>query len=171
MNGRRCYSGNPPQRAWRERPRVPSQRPSTRWCWFVGSRQGSVEESSDDRIHSKTSGSEARGRKAESSNFPARIWAWAMRHGPRRPSREYSTPRTDLPRSRARGKAEAVKVHHLAPRCHEVTHERLMRVVACIGFRDGSELRVRAEDEVDGGAGPLDLTRPAVPPLVDVLAL
>ena len=66
---------------------------------------------------------------------------------------------------------EAVKIHHLVPRSHEVTHKRLLRVVAGIDFRDGSELRVRTEDEVDGGAGPLDLTRPAVAPLVEVLAL
>ena len=68
-------------------------------------------------------------------------------------------------------KVEAVKIHHLVPRSHEVTHKRLLRVVACIDFRDGSELGVRTEDEVDGGARPLDLTRPAVTPLEDVLAI
>ena len=59
----------------------------------------------------------------------------------------------------------------LAHAATKVTHERLLRVVAGIDFRDGSELRVRTEDEVDGGAGPLDLARPAVAPLVEVLAL
>src|SRR6266581_9371273 len=82
-----------------------------------------------------------------------------------------SIPMADLPRPRAMGKVEAVKIHHLGPRSHKVTHKRLMRVVARIDFRDGSELRVRTEDEVDDGAGPLDLTRPAVTPLVEVLAL
>src|SRR5437773_1357048 len=75
-----------------------------------------------------------------------------------------------LPRSRVRDKVEAVKIHHLVPRSHKVTHKCLMRVVAGIDFRDSSELRVRTEDEVDGGAGPLDLTRPAVMPLEEVLA-
>ncbi len=45
---------------------------------------------------------------------------------------------------------EAVQIHHLVPRRHEVAHKLLLRVVAGIDFRDGSELRVRAEDEVDG---------------------
>jgi hypothetical protein len=31
---------------------------------------------------------------------------------------------------------EAVKVHHLLPRSHKVTHKRLRRVVACIDFRN-----------------------------------
>ena len=44
------------------------------------------------------------------------------------------------------GKVEAVKVHHLIPRSHKVLHERLLRVVTCIDFRECSELGVGAED-------------------------
>src|SRR5262249_17697889 len=69
-----------------------------------------------------------------------------------------------------RRQVEAVQIHHLAPRGRKVTPERLPPVPAGIAFRDGAELRVRTEDEIDGGAGPLDLTGPAVTPFVDVLA-
>src|SRR5207237_2584681 len=61
-------------------------------------------------------------------------------------------------RSRVRDKVEAVKIHHLAPRNRKVPHELLLRVRASVDFRDGSELRVRTEDDVDGGAGPLART-------------
>ena len=40
------------------------------------------------------------------------------------------------------GKVEAIKVHHPAPRSHEVLHKRFLRVVTCIDFRDCLELRV-----------------------------
>src|SRR5262249_7209662 len=92
------------------------------------------------------------------------------RYVPSRLSLEDSIPTGALPRSRGRDQVESVEIHHLAPRGHEVTHELLLRVVAGIAFRDGPELRVRTEDEVDGGAGPPDLPRPAVTPLVEVLA-
>src|SRR6266545_6212491 len=52
-------------------------------------------------------------------------------------------------------KVEAIVVHDLVPRSHEGTHELLLRVLLCVNFGDGSELGVVAEDEVDGGAGPL----------------
>ncbi len=52
---------------------------------------------------------------------------------------------------------EAVEVHHLVPRSHEVTDELLLRVVTRVDFRDGAELRVRTEHEIDTRAGPLDL--------------
>ena len=45
---------------------------------------------------------------------------------------------------------EAIKVHDLVPRSHEVTYECLLRVVTRVDFRDGSELGVRTEDEVNG---------------------
>jgi len=54
-------------------------------------------------------------------------------------------------------KVEAIKIHHLVPRSHKVTHEHLLRVVTCVDFREGSELGVRTEGKVDGGAGPLEL--------------
>src|SRR6266536_4611410 len=53
---------------------------------------------------------------------------------------------------------------------HEVTHELLLRVAARVDLRDGSELGVRTEDEVDGGGGPLDLARAAIPTLEQVLS-
>ncbi len=59
-------------------------------------------------------------------------------------------------------KVEAIKIHHLVPRTHKVTHKRLLRVVTCIDFREGSELGVRTENEVGGGTGPLELTRPVI---------
>ncbi len=50
---------------------------------------------------------------------------------------------------------EAIEVHHLGPRRHEVFHKLLLRVRARIDFREGAQLRVRTEDQVDTGAGPL----------------
>jgi len=63
------------------------------------------------------------------------------------------------------GKVEAIEMHDLVPRGREVTHKRLLRVVTRVDFRDGSELGVRAEDEVYAGAGPLQLARLAFAPL------
>src|SRR5207249_7750870 len=60
------------------------------------------------------------------------------------------------------GKVEAIVVHDLVPRSHEITHELLLRVLLCVNLGEGSELGVRPEDEVDGGAGPLDLARLAI---------
>src|SRR6266571_7099334 len=67
-------------------------------------------------------------------------------------------------------KVEAIVVHDLVPRSHEITHELLLRVLLCVNLGDGSELGVVAEDEVDGGAGPLELARGAVATLVHVLS-
>src|SRR5437867_6553394 len=67
-------------------------------------------------------------------------------------------------------KVEAIKIHHLVPRNHKVTHELLLRVVTCVDLRDGSELGVRTEDEVAGGGGPLELARGAIATLVHVLS-
>ena len=55
---------------------------------------------------------------------------------------------------------ESTKIHDLGPRGHEVAHELLPRVVARVDFRERTELGVRAEDEVDAAAGPLELARP-----------
>src|SRR5262245_11841519 len=63
-------------------------------------------------------------------------------------------------------KVEAIVVHDLVPRSHEVTHELLLRVLLCVNLGDGSELGVVAENEVDGGAGPLELACGAVATLV-----
>ena len=43
---------------------------------------------------------------------------------------------------RGLGQVVAIEVHHLVPRSHEVFHERLLRVVACIDFSDCPELGV-----------------------------
>ena len=64
---------------------------------------------------------------------------------------------------------EAVGVHHLGPRRHEVLHELLLRVRARIDFREGAKLRVRAEDQVDARAGPLDRFGLAVAALVHAI--
>src|SRR5687767_6548944 len=52
---------------------------------------------------------------------------------------------------------EAIVVHHLVPRSRKVTHELFLQVLLCVNLGDGSKLGVVAEDEVDGGAGPLEL--------------
>src|SRR5262245_17726962 len=74
-------------------------------------------------------------------------------------------PRENLP-PRSGGEVVAVEVHHLAPGRHEILHELLLRVGAGIDLREGAPLRVRAEDQVDAGAGPLDLLGLAVAALV-----
>src|ERR1700716_4222843 len=60
------------------------------------------------------------------------------------------------------GEVVPVEVHDLVPRGHEVAHELLPRVVARVDLGDGTQLGVRAEDEVDAAAGPLRLTRGGV---------
>src|SRR5680860_600528 len=67
------------------------------------------------------------------------------------------------------GQVEAIEVHDLVPRGHEVLHELLLRVFTSVYLGDSSKLGVRTEHEVDGGTGPLDLAGVAVAPLVYVL--
>lgn len=50
---------------------------------------------------------------------------------------------------------ETVGVHDLIPGGNEVLHELLLGVGLAVDFRDGAQLRVRAEDQVDAGACPL----------------
>jgi hypothetical protein len=66
------------------------------------------------------------------------------------------------------GEVEAVKVHYLVPRRHKVVHELLLGVLTTIDFRDGPELGIRTEDEVDTGAGPLEFARCAITSLEHV---
>src|SRR3712207_8696228 len=89
----------------------------------------------------------------------------------RRPPRSTLFPYTTLFRSSrsGSGEVEPVEVHDLVPRGHEVAYEPLLRVVARVDLRDGPELGVRTEDEVDGGGGPPDLAGGAIPALVHVL--
>ena len=37
---------------------------------------------------------------------------------------------------------ETIQIHHLVPRVHEVAREHLLRIVASVDVRDGSELGV-----------------------------
>src|SRR6266540_6662828 len=100
---------------------------------------------------------------------PTRVWSG---HGTRY-ERLLLATRYDADRSPTRGRrsgeVEAIEVHDLVPRRHEVTHELLLRVVTCVDLRDASEWGVRTEDEIDGGACPLDLARRTIATLVHVL--
>ncbi|OBQ38103.1 MAG: hypothetical protein AN484_24515 [Aphanizomenon flos-aquae WA102] len=60
------------------------------------------------------------------------------------------------------GEVEAVELHHLGPGGDEVLHELLLAVGAGVDLGQGAELRVGAEDEVDGGRVPLHLAGLAV---------
>ena len=57
---------------------------------------------------------------------------------------------------------EAVQVHHLGPRGDEVLEELFLRIAAAIDFRQGAQFGVRAEDQIDPAAGPLDFAGDAV---------
>src|SRR5262245_61893196 len=63
------------------------------------------------------------------------------------------------------GKVVAVEVHHLVPHGSEVLHKTLLRVVGSVDFRDRPELRVRTEDQVNPGTGPLDFAGGTIAPL------
>src|SRR5271155_781184 len=67
------------------------------------------------------------------------------------------------------GKIVAIKVHNLVPRRREVLHKRFLRIVRRIDLRDCPELGVRTEEKIDARAGPLDLARLAVAPLIHAL--
>src|ERR1700691_1834594 len=77
----------------------------------------------------------------------------------RDPARASQEKRRALVLPRSSGKVVAIKVHHLVPGSHEVLHKRLLRVVTCIDFRQGSELRVGTEDKINDGARPLEPAR------------
>src|SRR5437773_1230350 len=64
---------------------------------------------------------------------------------------------------------ESIEIHDLVPRGHEVAHEFLLRVVARVDLREGTELGVRTEDEIDAAAGPFELARPATADLEGLL--
>jgi hypothetical protein len=63
---------------------------------------------------------------------------------------------------------EAVKVHYLVPHRYKVVQKLLLGVLTSVDFRQGSELGVRTEDEVDTGAGPLEFARCAITTLEHV---
>jgi len=54
-------------------------------------------------------------------------------------------------------RARSSEIQYLGPRRYEVLHKLLFRVRARIDFRKGAQLRVRTEDQVDTGPGPLEL--------------
>ena len=57
-----------------------------------------------------------------------------------------------------RGEVEAVCVHDFGPGRDEVVDEFFFGVVRGVDLGDGAELGVGAEDEIDGGGGPLYLS-------------
>src|SRR5262245_50855958 len=66
---------------------------------------------------------------------------------------------------------EAVEVHDFVPRRDKVVHELLPGVRTCVNFRQGPELGVRTEDEVDPGAGPPEGAGCAIMPLEYILVV
>lgn len=94
-----------------------------------------------------------------------------MRVSERMPSR--TTPDTAV--VRASGgmellQVEAVQFHDLDPRCSEVLHELRLRVVAGLHLGNGSQLGVRAEEQVDARTGDGGRAGGVVAALVGVLA-
>src|SRR5215510_13386351 len=82
-----------------------------------------------------------------------------VRDGPR-PRRGCSArdPKAYSLRSR---EVVAIEVHHLGPRRDEVLDELRLRIRASVDLRQGSELGIRTEDEIDARAGPLERARSA----------
>src|SRR5262245_1098765 len=64
---------------------------------------------------------------------------------------------------------EAVEVHHLGPGLHKVPHELLFSVSRSINLRNGAQLGVRPEHQVNRGRRPLDLAGRAIESLVNGL--
>ena len=67
------------------------------------------------------------------------------------------------------GQIEPVKIHDLVPRCHKIVQELLLGVLTSVDFRQGPQLGVGAEDQVDPGAGPLEFAAGAITPLEQVV--
>src|SRR5688500_5882465 len=60
------------------------------------------------------------------------------------------------------GEVVAIQVHDLVPCSHKVFHELLLRSRAAVDLCEGTQLRVRTEDQVDACSGPLERVRLAV---------
>ena len=60
------------------------------------------------------------------------------------------------------GEVEPVKVHDLVPRRYKVVQKLILGVLASVDFRQGPQLGMRTEDEIDTGAGPLEFAALAV---------
>src|SRR6185436_16518290 len=56
------------------------------------------------------------------------------------------------------GKVESIEIHDLVPRAHEVPYEFLACVVGRVDFREGAELGVRPEYQIDAAGSPLDFS-------------
>src|SRR4030042_2761016 len=67
------------------------------------------------------------------------------------------------------GEVETVKVHYFFPHRYKVVQKLLLGGLTAVGFRQGPELGVRTEDEVDTGAGPLEFARYAITALEHVV--
>src|SRR3954462_12574931 len=72
-------------------------------------------------------------------------------------------------RQRQSGEVEPVELHDLGPCGNEVADELLPRIAACVDLGERAHLRVRAEDQVDRGGGPLHLAMGGIADLVHVL--
>src|SRR5581483_559262 len=63
----------------------------------------------------------------------------------------------------------AIRVHDLRPCRHEVVYELVLRSGAGIDFREGTQLRVRTENQVDTCSGPLGGVRLTIASFVDAV--
>lgn len=54
----------------------------------------------------------------------------------------------------ASGQVEPIELHHFRPGRHEVADEPMPAVLLSVDFRQGAQLRVRAEHEIGARAGP-----------------
>ena len=60
------------------------------------------------------------------------------------------------------GEVETIKVHDFVPHRYKVAQELLPGVLTSVDFRQGPELGVRTEDQVDTCAAPLECARRAI---------
>jgi hypothetical protein len=74
-------------------------------------------------------------------------------------------------RPRPRQRVEPIQLHHLGPRATKSCTNFSLRVVAGVDLAQRAQLGVRAEHQVDAGAGPADRARLAVVGREHVLAL
>src|SRR5260370_41686599 len=65
----------------------------------------------------------------------------------------------------------AIEVHHLGPRRDEVLDELRLRIRASVDLRQGPELGVRTEDEIDARTSPLERARLPIVPFEHVLGV
>src|SRR6266851_4532383 len=68
-------------------------------------------------------------------------------------------------------KVVAIQVHHLGPRRDEVLDELRLRIRASVDLRQGPELGVGTEEEIDARAGPLECALGAIAPFEHVLGV